>query len=131
VPGTQGVLLLAGHGDFTFGKAKLILPGVISISGKYADFNGDGKLDLAVALYASTQQTRTNFGMIVLPNSGGGSFGPAINLLLPYQSFGLNSEVFIGDFNGDGAPDIVAGLGLSSPLFLNLNADALAVSEYH
>jgi hypothetical protein len=55
----------------------------------------------------------------VLPNSGGGSFGPAANLLLPYQSFGPNSEVFIGDFNGDGTSDIVAGLGLSSALFLN------------
>jgi hypothetical protein len=131
LPGTQGVLLLAGHGDFTFGKPKLILPGVISISGKYADFNADGKLDLAVNLYGSTQQTRTNFGMIVLPNSGGGSFGPAINLLLPYQSFGQNSEVFIGDFNGDGTPDIVVGLGLSSPLFLNQNADEFAASKPH
>jgi len=131
LPDTQGVLLLAGHGDFTFGTPALVLPGVISISGKYADFNGDGKLDLAVALYASAQETRTNFGMIVLPNSGGGSFGPAVNLLLPYQSFGPNSEVFIGDFNGDGAPDVVAGLGLSSTLFLNRDANLRAPSADH
>jgi hypothetical protein len=123
LPGTEGVLLLPGHGDFTFGSATHVLPGVISISGQYADFNGDGKLDLAVSLYGSAQQTKTNFGMIVLPNSGAGSFGPATNLLLPYQSYGPNSEVFIRDFNGDGAPDIVGGLGLSSPLFLNRDVD--------
>jgi hypothetical protein len=69
--------------------------------------------------------------MIVLPNSGGGSFGPATNLLLPYQSFGPNSEVFIGDFNGDGVPDIVGGLGLSSPLFLNRDTEALDAAEHH
>jgi hypothetical protein len=131
LPDTQGVLLLAGHGDFTFGTPALVLPGVISISGKYADFNGDSKPDLVVALYASAQPTRTSFGMIVLPNSGGGSFGPATNLLLPYQSFGPNSEVFTGDFNGDGATDIVGGLGLSSPLFLNQNAEGLAMAEHH
>ena len=120
LPSTEGVLLLAGHGDFTFGAPKLMLPGVTSISGKYADFNADGKLDLAVSLYASDQPTKANFGMIVLPNVGGGNFESAINLLLPYQSLGPNSEVFTGDFNGDGSTDIVGGLGLSSPLFLNL-----------
>ena len=120
LPSTEGVLRSAGHGDFTFGAPKLMLPGVTSISGKYADFNADGKLDLAVSLYASDQPTKANFGMIVLPNVGGGNFESAINLLLPYQSLGPNSEVFTGDFNGDGSTDIVGGLGLSSPLFLNL-----------
>jgi len=85
------------------------------------DLNGDGRAELIVDVYSSMQEPKINFGMIVLPNLGG-SFGRAANLLLPYQSLGPNTEVFLGDVNGDGLPDIVGGLGLSSPVFLNRGA---------
>ena len=58
------------------------------------DFNGDGKLDLAVA--------NASFGNVsILLGTGTGSFSAATNL----QACG--SSVAVGDFNGDGKLDLV------------------------
>jgi hypothetical protein len=67
-----------------------------------ADFNGDGKLDLAIA--------ETNFPngqvSVVLGNGRGGFGSPIISPLL---SAGINNEdqMLVGDFNGDGKPDLI------------------------
>ena len=62
------------------------------------DFNGDGKLDLAVAI-----DNYPNPGTVsVLLGNGDGTF-------LPAQSFPAGSSprsVAVGDFNGDGFPDL-------------------------
>ena len=55
---------------------------------------------------------------IVLPGQGQGRFGTAANYLLPQFSGVGNSLTLIGDFNMDGAPDVVVGAGPSSALFL-------------
>src|SRR5438034_179757 len=54
------------------------------------DFNGDGKLDLAVANLLSNNVS-------VLLGNGDGTFGPAVN----YAGGPNNRGVFVGDFNGD------------------------------
>jgi len=64
-----------------------------------ADFNGDGKLDLAFVDYASTG------GVAILLGNGDGSFtlaGPNVD------QGGDLSLIATGDFNGDGIPDFVA-----------------------
>lgn len=119
--GTEGVLLLPGLGDFTFGQTTRVLEGVRTIwnGAAASDFNGDDRLDLVFATYAKPEPYTPNFGVIILPNNGRGAFGPAVSELLPLGVSGSNSALFVDDFNKDEAPDIVAGSGLASPLLLN------------
>jgi hypothetical protein len=121
IPGTQGALLLPGHGDFTFGAHTLVAAGIYGLTGVWADFNHDGNPDLAISQYASFQDPVTNFGLVVLPGIGQGQLGPAANYLVPQFSEVGNSSVFVGDFNLDGAPDVLVGGGPSGGLYLNRN----------
>ena len=63
-----------------------------------ADFNGDGKLDIAVSNYSSNT-------IAVFLNQGTGAFGtPIINTVQIPNGLG---RVVTGDFNEDGKPDLV------------------------
>jgi hypothetical protein len=96
-PGT--VIVLLGNGDGTF------QPGVNYSTGynfgllMVADFNADGKMDLAASPYGGP--------VVILLGNGDGTFqAPVI-----YEGFGSISEVVVGDFNGDGKPDLAATVG--------------------
>ena len=67
-----------------------------------ADFNGDGKLDLAVADYGNPS-SGDNGGISILLGNGDGTFQPAIS------ATGGKNPLFIaaGDFNNDGKQDLV------------------------
>jgi len=66
-----------------------------------ADFNGDGKIDLAVA--NSGTQSADDGGISILLGNGDGTFQPARNL-----SAGQNPGcVAAGDLNGDGRADLL------------------------
>jgi hypothetical protein len=74
--------------------------GLGSASIAIADFNGDGKLDIAVSNYSSNTVS-------VFLNKGDGSFGsPVITTVNPLGALGLGAIV-AGDFNEDGKTDLI------------------------
>jgi uncharacterized repeat protein (TIGR01451 family) len=84
-----------------------------------ADFNGDGKMDLAVA--GAANQAAAGAVSILLGN-GDGSFKPAVNYFPGSGTY----DVAVGDLNGDGKPDLVVTLfapGLNSIAVLLGNGD--------
>ncbi|HEX5412102.1 MAG TPA: FG-GAP-like repeat-containing protein [Terriglobia bacterium] len=92
---TNAASVFLGNGDGNFAK-EIQVP--ISTNQSYgsiftADFNKDGKADLAASI---------NGGAIsILLGNGDGSFQPATN------AFTGDSLVAVGDFNSDGKPDLV------------------------
>jgi hypothetical protein len=79
-----------------------VLPRAVTV----ADFNNDGKPDLAVVNLGPS--TASQSSMSVLLGNGDGSFQPAVttNILNSGQATGNALSVAVGDFNGDGLPDV-------------------------
>jgi len=66
------------------------------------DFNGDGKPDLAVA-NAGNAATGDDGNVSILLGNGDGTFQAALDVAAGKNPF----SIAVGDFNGDGRPDIV------------------------
>jgi hypothetical protein len=95
--GSGNVSVLLGNGAGRFGTPRNFVVGRLPASVAIGDLNRDGNPDLAVANRGSS-----SISVSVLLGNGDGTFGAARN-------FALNSgptSVAIGDFNGDGNPDL-------------------------
>src|SRR5207249_3546751 len=90
-------LLGESNGGFSQPAGSPIGVGSLPHSVAVADFNGDGKPDLAVANLASSNVT-------ILLGNGSGNFTEAAGS--PVSVGSLPRSVAVGDFNGDGKPDL-------------------------
>ena len=90
------VLLGNGSGGFTAASGSPFAAGSIPLSVAVADFNGDGKQDLAIADEGS--------GVTVLLGDGSGGFTAATGS--PFATDLSLDSLAVGDFNGDGWPDL-------------------------
>jgi Bacterial Ig-like domain (group 3)/FG-GAP-like repeat len=134
VPNSEGVLQIPGNGNYTFGTPTLIDPGYLLIWGSYADFNNDGYPDLALTNYVPDEYPPLPLQPMVqiMPNLGGGTFGPPINEVDAYFFIpsGTNSAyTFTGNFGNTGGNDLLVTGSLSSAIFLNQGADTLTLSS--
>jgi hypothetical protein len=93
------VSVLLGNGDGSFQAAVRYAGGSSPSSLAVGDFNGDGILDLAVTDSAVSGGSP---GVSVLLGNGVGSFQAAQN----FSAGSGPASVAVGDFNGDGLPDL-------------------------
>jgi hypothetical protein len=90
---TDGVSLLLGNGDGTFQPPRLIHTNEIANSIVVGDFRHNGKLDIAIGGVQN---------VVVLLGNGDGTFQDPVH----YYA-GSTSGIAVGDFTGDGIPDLV------------------------
>ena len=103
--GVANIEVFLGNGDGTF-QAQLDVPtgridgSTYSFGFAIADFDGDGIADIVDANLQN--------GFTILLGTGTGGF-------IPWGAYtwtgGVASPVLVGDFNGDGAPDLFTGTG--------------------
>ncbi|MHB1959876.1 MAG: FG-GAP-like repeat-containing protein [Acidobacteriaceae bacterium] len=107
----QGMALLAGDGQGNFAQGPTI-KGDYPLALVSADMNGDSHLDAVFIGYSSG-----NYTLDVALGNGDGTFQAATNVLLPSGKF---NDFVVGDFNGDGKPDVMVTMTSFST-----NADAI------
>jgi hypothetical protein len=106
----HNISVLSGAGNGSFGTAMLFPAGtdtglaVGSLNLVTADFNQDGKLDLA-ASERTHVSGQTAGKLSVLLGAGNGSFGSPITLNLDKVE-----SLLAGDFDEDGKPDLAVGM---------------------
>ena len=98
VAATVNVAFFLGQGDGTFTAPTNYPDDAAPVGIAVADFNHDGKLDLAVA-----NENENGNNVSILLGNGNGTFQAAVN----YPAGFGPSSIAVGDFNGDGNPDLV------------------------
>ena len=96
------LFLFLGNGDGTFQTPRQVglnwVPDFVAVG----DFNGDGVLDLAVA----AEDDLSDYGkVLVLLGNGDGTFQSPLTVAAGDDA----TSIAVGDFNGDGKPDLAVG----------------------
>jgi hypothetical protein len=117
---SNSISVLLGNGNGTFATAVTYeTGGCTPTSVLVGDFNGDGKLDIAVGDQVQGNSCSTSGGLIsVLLGNGDGTFQPPI-LTLTSNSTEPNHMV-MGDFNRDGKLDVMFTTAFGDTLFVAL-----------
>jgi len=103
--GNGTVSILLGNGDGTFQSAKTYDVGAPSpTSIAVADFNGDGKLDLAIGIPVGVLISCTGATVNILLGNGDGTFQPPTKAVDVPSNYTL---VAAGDVSADGKADLV------------------------
>jgi hypothetical protein len=98
----SGAAVLLGNGDGTFQPAEVYATGGQPYFFATADVNGDQNIDICVV------DSYGNYITVLLGN-GDGTFSPRKNLPLGNSQPNVDSAV-IGDFDGDGKPDVAVSV---------------------
>jgi hypothetical protein len=99
-----GVKVALGNGDGTFQAIQTVQANVGPDGVAMADFNGDGKLDLAISLELRSY----DWDVEILLGNGDGTFGAPLTLGLIED---LISGVVVADVDLDGKPDLAVTSG--------------------
>jgi hypothetical protein len=94
--GAGAINVYLGNGDGTFQPPISYQAGYGGVAVTAADMNGDGKLDLV---------TYSGSGVAILLGKGDGTFTLAANVEFA-KYIQLFNDIKVGDFNGDGFPDV-------------------------
>lgn len=97
---TQSVSILLGNGAGGFSAPTTFTAGTNAYAIISADFNNDGKADLAVANNADNN-------ISLLLGNGSGAFATPVNFALSASP----TDLAVGDFDGDGNIDLVVAAG--------------------
>jgi FG-GAP-like repeat len=95
-----GISVLLGKGDGRFQNALNSAQGIGTFDMTVGDFNGDGKLDVAVAGYVGSQQNVIQ----ILLGKGDGTFTKGQTIVLPFNASA--SSITTADFNDGGKLDL-------------------------
>ncbi|HEY4905691.1 MAG TPA: FG-GAP-like repeat-containing protein [Candidatus Sulfotelmatobacter sp.] len=126
--GSAKVAIFLGNGDGSFSAAVPYATGANVYSLVAHDFNADGFTDLAFAGQVKTAGTVNVAGL--LTGKGDGTFNTGTVTLFPVgaEATAEAQSIAWGDFNNDGAPDVVVANGLSSTASVLLNSGGTQMS---
>ena len=99
------VNVLVGNGDGTFNEKSSDGLGTGSQVIAVADFNGDGILDIVSISCGAMCGVPGDIVITTLLGNGDGTFTNTKSATIP--GYGLWAPVSVGDFNGDGIPDLI------------------------
>jgi uncharacterized protein (TIGR03437 family) len=100
----EGVRVLLGNGDGAFQSGAVVTTAPM-VWVQVADFNHDGRPDVATSFLEEPVRTESRRFLLVFLGQGDGTFGPEIRTEIIGGARARGP--LVGDFNGDGLPDIL------------------------